>query len=350
MERTVNERLELDTLRGMACVLLVSYHVIGGTPAYGMQVDDGPYRWAADGLVFIRMPLFTFLSGFVYAYRPVSQPGEFAFLTGKARRLLVPFVTVTVLFFCSKRLLSVGDPVDPGDVARGLLWPVEPYWYLHALFWIFTVMVLVERYGVMRSPRPWAATLSVACGLFFLSPSAPDVLAFDRALYLFPFFVLGAGLCRFRTLLAARAVRAAAAAAAVLVFTASLWGQAIGAEVASQRVSHVGLAVGLFGCVALHLSGIGIAWLARLGVYSFAIYLYHQFGIAAADIVAPEGTPQFVFGLILGVAGPIVLYWMAVRTPLTRLLFLGQSYRSMPRRPAHMAERTAAKTAGVEGT
>ena len=55
--------MRVETLRGLACVLLVLYHVIGIDSSTGMRVEDGPVRWLNDGLAYLRMPLFTFLSG-----------------------------------------------------------------------------------------------------------------------------------------------------------------------------------------------------------------------------------------------------------------------------------------------
>ena len=74
---TATSTLHLDTIRGLACLLLVTYHVVGPDRFTGMRVADGSfYRTVlADGPLLVRMPLFTFLSGFVYAYRPVRPRG-----------------------------------------------------------------------------------------------------------------------------------------------------------------------------------------------------------------------------------------------------------------------------------
>jgi peptidoglycan/LPS O-acetylase OafA/YrhL len=60
--------IPVDTLRGLACILLVAYHVIGVTPESGLRLHDGILKNANELLAYIRMPLFTFLSGFVYAW------------------------------------------------------------------------------------------------------------------------------------------------------------------------------------------------------------------------------------------------------------------------------------------
>lgn len=86
----VNARdTRVDTLRGIACLLLVAYHVIGGEEGRGLDVSSGSFLvWFSDSMAYLRMPLFTFLAGFVFAARPnlSSQTGRF--MWGKVRRLL----------------------------------------------------------------------------------------------------------------------------------------------------------------------------------------------------------------------------------------------------------------------
>ena len=52
--------LEIETLRGLACLLLVLYHVIGPLGG-GLKIDLGsPFRVIADSMVYVRMPLGSF--------------------------------------------------------------------------------------------------------------------------------------------------------------------------------------------------------------------------------------------------------------------------------------------------
>ncbi|WP_157822193.1 acyltransferase family protein [Shewanella sp. Actino-trap-3] len=65
--------MQIDTLRGIACILLVSYHVIGSTPMQGMKISTGLLREINDLFVYIRMPLFAFISGVLYGFRPIKS-------------------------------------------------------------------------------------------------------------------------------------------------------------------------------------------------------------------------------------------------------------------------------------
>lgn len=69
----MKQKIEIDTLRGFACILLVLLHVVGNTPGAGLTLPadhrlQGFNRW----LAFVQIPLFAFISGFVCACRPLQ--------------------------------------------------------------------------------------------------------------------------------------------------------------------------------------------------------------------------------------------------------------------------------------
>ena len=90
---------DIDTLRALACIALVSFHVVGYTPQSGMELPAGhPLHLLQAGLTPLRMPLFIFLSGVVFCtgvdrFEAVPQR-----LLSKARRLLLPLGCVGSLF------------------------------------------------------------------------------------------------------------------------------------------------------------------------------------------------------------------------------------------------------------
>src|SRR5690606_1429875 len=112
MEPTIkkNNRDEgIECLRGVAIILVVMGHVIGGTPEYGLKLpEQSAYRYFFhDWFVHIRMPLFTVISGYVYAMRPITTMARVPrFVTRKCRRLLIPFLIAAVAFYLSQSLLA----------------------------------------------------------------------------------------------------------------------------------------------------------------------------------------------------------------------------------------------------
>ena len=180
---------EIDTLRGIACILLVSYHVIGATMNEGLAVEHGPLRVGEDLLAMLRMPLFTFLSGYVYARAPIGRSSAWAFLRDKARRLLIPMLAVGTAFAVMHELL-------PGARHWHVQWrwmhimPVAHYWFVEALFLIFIVVVQLERAGALATPQRWLGCWLVSAALY-LTPHPINWLAIGGAISLLPFFLLG---------------------------------------------------------------------------------------------------------------------------------------------------------------
>ena len=78
----------VETLRGMAIILVVMGHVIGSDNTGGMKVpDDSFLRHLYFTFEYLRMPLFTMISGWVYALHPVSQSNWNDFTIKKIRRI-----------------------------------------------------------------------------------------------------------------------------------------------------------------------------------------------------------------------------------------------------------------------
>ncbi|BCL70165.1 hypothetical protein TUMSATVNIG1_21240 [Vibrio nigripulchritudo] len=97
-----------------------------------------------------------------------------------------------------------------------------------------------------------------------------------------------------------------------------------------DKRSVYGLLVGAVFCIgALSVRGRS-QWLARIGVYSYSIYLFHVFFTAAFRIiltkVGVENTHLlFAVSLLAGIVGPIVAERLLLGTNITRVLCLGKS-------------------------
>ena len=319
--------------------MLVAYHVVGPDRFTGMRVaDTSMYRTViADGPLLIRMPLFTFLSGYVYAYRPVRSRRVGTFVSKKVRRLLIPMVVAsTVAALLQSVVPSTNAPIDLSELWRIYIWPFGHYWYLPALFIIFVAMVVLDRFRLIETPRSFLVALAAASGLYFLAPHAPTVFGLDFAMYLSPFFLWGVGVHSFGQRARSRTGRGIAITIGLLAIAANVIVLWLDVDVSPDRISPLGLVVGLCATLGIAVLGLSSRWLARLGTYSYAIYLYHVFGTAGSRILVRkviDASPViFTLSLLGGVIFPIVVAEAARRNRWSRLMLLGESTTNPSRR------------------
>jgi glucans biosynthesis protein C len=189
---------DIETLRAVALILMVVGHVIGNTEDSGMRVAAGSaWRHFYDTLSPFRMPLFTAISGYVYAVRPVTAGGAIEFFRGRIPRLLLPLVSVQPLFLLIQKFSHGAHGAEGGEsLLSFLLQPHAHFWFLYAMTWIALATPALELSGALRNPFRWSLVLLAAC-LAKMLVSAPNVLGLDHGFFLFPYFVLGVGLRRF---------------------------------------------------------------------------------------------------------------------------------------------------------
>ncbi len=161
-------------------------------PAYTSTV------WQLVGLVSgwvydFHMPLFFILSGAVLALRPTPPPGRV--ITGKAKRLLLPYVVCGFVFMLPVKYLA-GFYDGPGLAAayKGFLLGSDTghLWFLPALFWCMVIFVLLQKASDRLGKWQMPVLLAVAAGLTVLVRFTTfDVFLLFRGIgYLF-WFALG---------------------------------------------------------------------------------------------------------------------------------------------------------------
>ncbi|MDG2520302.1 acyltransferase [Caulobacter segnis] len=318
---------QVQVMRGIACLLLVFFHVVGGGASDGLRVsDDTVLRKVMDLLLYIRMPIFGFLSGYVYALKPMRQGQAAPFLKGKARRLVLPLVAVSTLFFLvwNGWYGSLGAALP--DMWRIYLFSYEIYWFLQAMVLIFVLVAMLESLGALS--RWQGVALAAAVAFIAGHPlETTTFLSLGGALYLLPYFL--AGLATFRFNLASRpALLTGVAAFVSIALVIHGWRVAhLPHEVVAARVTVLSLIIGAGGSLLLLRSVPDNVFLARIGSASFAIFLFHIFFVVAARTALGKlGAPlamQITAGLAAGLAGPMLLEAVLMRWAGTRRVFLG---------------------------
>jgi acyltransferase len=325
----------IQAIRGVAVILLVSFHVIGSSTR-GLRVsDDSLWHLSSMALEDIRMPLFTLISGYVYAMAPVGRWNDYPRLVkGKTRRVLLPLIVVGTIMYVVGRVVP-GDNFDARDLPlwRIYFFSFEHFWFLQAIFLIFVIVGVLDGMDALASHWRWfAITAAAATASIVVSvPTALDVFSVSGALALLPFFLLGYGLRRHALL----DLRGAPAAVAVAVFLAlyairlsMLFGDYHPAKYAEKSLAII---VGALGIILIYSARnvINTRLLAWIGGFSFGIYLLHVFATAATRMLLEcVGIHQtwelFTMGLFMGIAAPIAVQLAFRNVDLVRTCVFGE--------------------------
>jgi fucose 4-O-acetylase-like acetyltransferase len=313
---------KVQTLRGLACLLLVVYHVIGATALQGLRVNDGWLRQLTEALVALRMPLFGLLAGAMYGF---SSKRGWSLVRNKAARLLWPMLSVGTLF----ALVQYGAPgsntrID--DLYLLHIVPVAHYWFLESLFLIFCAMAIAEKVLPLCSVRSWLVYFGVSVLVYL---AHPGIIWFSvlGATYLLPTFLLGVGLTRLQW--DARQEHRKVGVLCLVLGTALVAWQMLQGP-ALERFSAPMLLAGLLLASGFWSLGWRNALLARIGDYSFAIYLFHVFFTSATRMVLHAvNLDTHLLVLLLsvptGIVGPAVLQYLIARSRTVSSYVMGNA-------------------------
>lgn len=321
--------LEIETLRGLACLLLVLYHVIGPLGG-GLKIDLGsPFRVLADSMVYVRMPLFTFISGYIYSIYKIRGNDFSAYCTGKVRRLIVPLFFVGVPFSVLQAV-APGVNKDVGLIQALLSFyvPVNHFWFLQAVFIIFMFVGFLQWRGLLQTMTRLYLLFLFSAVAFLLPPFAIDAFGINGAFYLLPFFITGM-ICHEKVAVIKQSLKVIGPVVFVLISIVLLYIAAVDRELIVDRRSLVGLLVGCASCVALLSSDMRSKALIWLGGYSYAIFLFHVLFAASSRFAfgrlgITDDSVLVIGGVLCGLLGPVLLSNVFSRFALTSVLFLGE--------------------------
>ncbi len=321
----------VESLRGLAILLMVAGHVIGSTSQAGMRVDDrSAYRYFYETFTCLRLPLFSVISGLVYSLTPVATGALPAFVRRKSARLLLPFLCVMPLQYLM-RMAVPGVNFRPtlSGLPEAFLRGFDQFWFLQAIFLIFLLASVLDALGVLRRFPGWLLTfLASLVVVRYGTAWAPPEFSAPQATLLLPFFLLGCGILRFPARLFHPAILAASAVGLALGVSAQqgAWFGELSSD--SLARSMVPTLVGLTGNLLMVRWFPTVRSLAFYGSYAYTIFLLHVFFTAGSRMAvhrAGLGHPPLVFAvsLLAGINLPILAERWLNRRPILRRLLLG---------------------------
>ena len=316
--------LHVDSLRGVAILLLVIHHVLIAFSGNGIIAEDGPADIIGESLAQIVLPLFTFLSGYVYAMKPFQ--GDWGgFISDKALRLLIPMLILGTLFALLQSQLPYTEP-DFDNLYMMHVIPVRHFWYVEALLIVFVLAAVLEKLKLLENDwKFFLLFFAVFTPLSIFAGHFVEYFAIDGAAYLLPYFFLGVWL--FRAKKCGPLCLSVAALSLVAGCVIVGWWIANGAPLPPKE-SFTAILIGCGGSVLLMRTNIQSALLAKLGLYSYSIYILHYFfTVPPRLLLIKVGVDNvWVLGVAAtasGVLGPILCEMILKRCPPITWLVLG---------------------------
>lgn len=303
----------MDTLRGLAILLVVAFHATGmPTWNYGIEMPK-VLVWFNDFAAPFRMPALLVLSGMLLP-RALTKPPA-AYVSGKLRTLVWPFMIWAVIEGLASDWLTNG--------AGYALWVPHEWIGMTHLWFIGYLGVYFFAAPIVRWVPSWAVILACWALSLVVAGWSPDIF------YYAGFFFAGHAAIEHRALLDRWLTPAVGSLLGIL-------GVAVGLMSLGDRDSVTGA---LF--VPFILGGIHVAiraaqrlpagalrWMQFMGRHSVVFYLVHVPVLyAVCRLTVPSGvlvSPWLLFGL--QVAAALLVGWGLVvlrREPVVGLLFEG---------------------------
>jgi fucose 4-O-acetylase-like acetyltransferase len=282
------------------------------------------------------MPLFSFISGFVFAAAVANYPEWKRKVSSKARRLLLPMICVGSVHYLLQAMTT--DRPQPPLLAI-YFFPYEHFWYLQATFLLMAAHLSLA-WLVRSSVRAAATLLAIGAVSHVLGLWEFRLFSLGEALYLATFFFSGHLLAVYQINGRSISLPTTLAIVSGILLTALLYAkltEIVSAETVGATVYRAfQLLIGLATCAVLMSAKWESPLLARIGLYSYAIYLFHVVFTAGTRIAFEQVWPTidrallFLPCLAAGIIGPIVLMLLIVRSPTASLLFLGVVSKKAP--------------------
>lgn len=325
----------IETIRGLACILLVAYHVVGNSPEKGLRLPDEHVLAILNGILdTVRMPLFSLISGFVLQAFIRDLGGLREAVEKKARRLLLPLIVVAALHYAMQTAVYGGNAYPFWMI---YLYPYEHFWFLQATFLLMCFVFVMSLIAGADFRRTVLVLFGFACAIFVMDAQfGHDIFSISRAFYLAPFFLLGliARIHRLDERLnemprARRAIALLCFAVVLPVLAVQVAWPEPWLREAFGRQTPLGLIVALATCAGLFCLRWENRLLAWIGPRSYTIFLFHVFFTAGTRIVLTRllGPVSewvlFPLGLAAGILGPILLDRLILLSPWASLALLG---------------------------
>jgi fucose 4-O-acetylase-like acetyltransferase len=330
------KNLTIETLRGIAIILIVIEHVIGSDATGGMRIEF-PHllRYIYLHSSYISMPLFTAIAGWVYALKDNAQPPFKKFVHDKAMRLLLPMVIVGTIYYLVQNIApGTNRQYELNQIWHIYIFPYTLYWYLPSLFIMLMIQRTIDCYRKMNTFKQWVGWCVLALLISAVHNKGiiyhiPNFFSFKGALMMLPYFFVGIATQRFSVNiyhLRKSYIVYGILACAGIISIEWIWFASADISACIRLLQPLTIIPTLFLLLSLKWHSRFWVW---IGSYSYSIYLFHGFFTSGVRILMKmvgvyTVNPIFTTAVILSILLPIIVDKIVSRSYWGRTLLLGK--------------------------
>ena len=305
----------IDSAKGIGIVLVVYGHVLRGLVKAGLVSDSSTVRLVDSVIYSFHMPLFFFLSGLLFV-DTLSRRGRVGLVFSKVDSIVYPYVIWSLIQGFSEVLLSryTNGNVTVSEVLALAWQPRAQFWFLYALFIVFTVFAFLT---VWSDKRLHAALLGLFA-ILYIFKSYLSLNLVTNFLYSYAvFFALGVCFNAVNDWVEGQIPLLLVLFAAFFLVAQYLFHVTYGLAYDHGGWPTLGLAtVSIFFVVtiAIWLSRFASGWLQMLGGASMSIYLMHILAGSGARVIfknylhVTDVTAHVIVGLAFGLCLPLAAH------------------------------------------
>jgi fucose 4-O-acetylase-like acetyltransferase len=277
---------KITRLRSLAIVTVVLGHsIILYDPQWGLYQTSytvGLLMWMKRIINAFQMPLFLFLAGFCFFYSIEKHDyknvrNKLRGILGKAKRLLVPFFAVALVWMIPIRLMchySAWDNLRYCEIFKRVLLGIDSghLWFLPTLFMIFVIAFIIFPHVNNKNIDCLVLIISFLGSL--IAQRIPAILFLNTIASSLYWFCLGFEVCKYKgklgKLSGIKSYSLAFTSGAIMILT-SLWGGTVCKVV--QKMAVTFLLIALYNC----MSGRKCSSICKkISDESMGVYLLHS--------------------------------------------------------------------------
>ncbi len=273
-----------DALRGLAIVLVIILHVSASERYLDIKNTLDLINYFFTN---IRIPLFTIISGYFFAYLHLERKKLKDITIAKIKRAVLPMYLVLTLEIIYLMIFKSNNEYQISELYKYYIYSYDHYWFVQAIFAIFIFHTFTIK-TLCKNHKSRIILFIASCVLYIFGDNIgidTNFFSLGGAIYLYPYFLAGSFVPYLKTKYEQKTIRRNLLFLSICLLLLQLFSYKTPFSTYFDKRTILGLGIGLAFCCYLLNLNLKNKILSKIGAYSFSIYILQSFGIKLSTIV-----------------------------------------------------------------